>query len=306
MTLTDQVTKNIIKRLLKGEDYRIEVVALINAEFLQFAIEFFKKIAQAKFDNIEISGDWYKQTFLAENLPSDEIAINSGLNKKTITNMYNSANKQVVIDASNEHYDTLYNAISELIQNQSEIDLTLTIKFRQVSIELNINESLLVINTLAVKRAALRGGLWSTAGKKVEKPLMLTLCKLYQIAEENYAVTLKGTKTEIDETTFEREIDFYLIESGNLYKCEVKLMGKGNPESADAVIARESRVFVADKLSDMNKIQLESLKVCWVELRSENGFQKFAEVLETLKIPHGEMLEVSEENLEKIFDEIMN
>ncbi|HEX8736519.1 MAG TPA: CfrBI family restriction endonuclease [Pyrinomonadaceae bacterium] len=305
MTLTDQVTKNIIKRLLKGEDYRIEVVALINAEFLQFAIEFFKKVAQAKFDSIEIDGDWYKNAFLNESLPSDEIAINSGLNKKTITNMYNSANKQVVIDASNEHYDTLYNAISDLIQNQSEIDLMLTIKFKQVSIELNINESLLVINTLAVKRAALRGGLWSTAGKKVEKPLMLTLCKLYQVDENNYAVKLKGTNKEVDETTFEREIDFYLNEGNKQYKCEVKLMGKGNPESADAVIARDSRVFVADKLSDMNKRQLNSLNVDWVELRSENGFQKFAEVLDALKIPHGEMLEVSEENLEIIFDEIM-
>lgn len=305
MTLTEQVTKNIIKRLLKGEDYRIEVVALINAEFLQFAIDFFKKVAQAKFDSVEIDGDWYKETFLNKSLPSDEIAINSGLNKKTITNMYNSANKQVVIDASNGHYDTLYNAISELIQNQSDIDLTLTIKFRQVSIELNINESLLVINTLAVKRAALRGGLWSTAGKKVEKPLMLTLCKLYQVNDENYAVTLKGTKTEIDETTFEREIDFYLIEGGNQYKCEVKLMGKGNPESADAVIARDSTVFVADKLSDMNKRQLNSRNVCWVELRSENGFQKFAEVLDTLKIPHERISEVSEKNLERIFTEIM-
>jgi len=305
MTLTEQVIKNIIKRLLKGEDYRIEVVALINAEFLQFAIEFFKKVAQAKFDSIEIDGDWYKRIFLDESLPSDEIAINSGLNKKTITNMYNSANKQVVIDASNEHYDTLYNAISDLIQNQSEIDLTLTIKFKQVSIELNINESLLVINTLAVKRAALRGGLWSTAGKKVEKPLMLTLCKLYQVADENYSVKLKGTKKEVDETTFEREIDFYLINGNNQYKCEVKLMGKGNPESADAVIARDSRVFVADKLSDMSKRQLNSLKVDWVELRSENGFQKFAQVLDALDITHGEMLEVSEENLELIFNEIM-
>lgn len=305
MTLTEQVIKNIIKRLLKGQDYRIEIVALINAEFLQFAIEFFKKVAQAKLDNQEITTDWYKETFLNENLSADEIAINSGLNKKTITNMYNSANKQVVIDASNEHYDTLYNAISDLIQNQDEIDLTLTIKFRQVSIELNINESLLVINTLAVKRAALRGGLWSTAGKKVEKPLMLTLCKLYQVPEENYAVTLKGTKVEVNKTTFEREIDFYLLSDGNQNKCEVKLMGKGNPESADAVIARDSKVFVADKLSSTNKRQLDSLKVSWVELRSENGFQKFAEVLNTLRIPHGEMLEVSERNLENIFADII-
>ena len=44
MTLTEQVAKNIIKKLLKGEDYRIEVVSLINAEFLQFSIDFFKKI----------------------------------------------------------------------------------------------------------------------------------------------------------------------------------------------------------------------------------------------------------------------
>jgi len=268
MTLTEQVTKNIIKRLLKGQDYRIEIVALINAEFLQFAIEFFKKVAQAKFDSREITTDWYKEAFLSEALSADEIAINSGLNKKTITNMYNSANKQIVIDASNEHYDTLYNAISDLIQSQNEIDLTLTIKFRQVSIELNINESLLVINTLAVKRAALRGGLWSTAGKKVEKPLMLTLCKLYQVPEENYAVKLKGTNVEVDETTFEREIDFYLMNSDNQYKCEVKLMGKGNPESADAVIARDSTVFVADKLSETNKRQLNSLNVKWVELRA--------------------------------------
>ena len=44
MTLTDQVTKEIIKKLIKGNDYRIEIVTLINAEFLQFAIEFFKKV----------------------------------------------------------------------------------------------------------------------------------------------------------------------------------------------------------------------------------------------------------------------
>ncbi|MGI8495592.1 MAG: CfrBI family restriction endonuclease, partial [Pyrinomonadaceae bacterium] len=62
----------------------------------------------------------------------------------------------------------------------------------------------------------------------------------------------------------------------NQYKCEVKLMGKGNPESADAIIARDSKVFVADKLSEMNKKQLNSLRVNWIELRSANGFQKFA------------------------------
>lgn len=42
MTLTDQVIRNIVARVIKSRDYRIEIVNLINAEFLQFAVDFFK------------------------------------------------------------------------------------------------------------------------------------------------------------------------------------------------------------------------------------------------------------------------
>ncbi len=301
MTLTEQVTKNIISRLIKGQDYRIEILALINAEFLQFAINFFEKIVQAKLQNKDVL-DWYKKEFLNPALSSDDIAINSGLNKKTITNMFNSATKEIVIDASNEHYEILYNSISLLIEKQSGIDLTLTIKFRGVSVELNINESLIVINTLAVKRAALRGGLWSTAGKRVEKPLMQTLCMLFDIPKENYAIHLKGAKSKKeDKLDFEREVDFYLISNGQNHKCEVKLMGKGNPESADAVIARNSKVFIADKLSDLNKTQLDSLGVNWVELRSEEGYQRFEKVLQELNIPYKKFSGDIDKKLTEIF-----
>jgi len=301
MTLTEQVTKNIISRLIKGQDYRIEILALINAEFLQFSINFFEKIVQAKLQNKDVL-DWYKKEFLNPELSSDEIAINSGLNKKTITNMFNSATKEIVIDASNEHYEILYNSISLLIEKQSGIDLTLTIKFRGVSVELNINESLIVINTLAVKRAALRGGLWSTAGKRVEKPLMQTLCMLFDIPKENYAIHLKGAKNKKeDKLDFEREVDFYLISNGQNHKCEVKLMGKGNPESADAVIARNSKVFIADKLSDLNKTQLDSLGVNWVELRSEEGYQRFEKVLQDLNIPYKKFSGDIDKKLTEIF-----
>jgi len=303
MTLTEQVTKNIIKRLLNGQDYRIEIVALINAEFLQFAIDFFKKVIEAKLKNENVTIDWYKKEFLNPKLGADEIAINSGLNKKTIMNMYNSATKEIVIDASNEHYDILYQSISTLIENQNEIDLTLTIKFRGVSVELNINESLIVINTLAVKRAALRGGLWSTAGKRVEKPLMQTLCKLYSVPEQNYIIKLKGKVAKSTDDDFEREIDYYLTEGKNLYKCEVKLMGRGNPESADAVIARDSRIFVADKLSDTNKSQLNSLKVEWVELHSD--YKRFKNVLENLQIPHKDFTGNLDNEIDKILTDIL-
>jgi len=302
ITLTEQVAKNIIKKLMNGADYRIEIVTLINAEFLQYTIDFFKKIIDAKLKNKGITIDWYKKEFLNKNLSAEDIAINSGLNKKTISNMYNSTTKEIVIEASNEHYDTLYQTIQSLVDGEEGLNITLTLKFKGVSVDLNVAESLIVINTLAVKRAALRGGLWSTAGKRVEKPLMLTLCELYGVSEKNYKIKVKS-KIQTDED-FEREIDFYLTNKGKDFLCEVKLMGKGNPESADAVIARDSSVFVADKLSDTNKKQLNSLKVGWVELRDKDGYKRFNKVLEDLGIPHKEFKGDTNKELEKIFLQI--
>lgn len=303
MTLTEKVTKNIITKLIKGQDYRIEIVTLINAAFLQYAIDFFKRVVDAKLKNQKITTDWYKKEFLNPELSSNEIAIHSGLNKKTIMNMYNSAKKEIVIEASNEHYDSLYEAIQSLVDTDGEIDITLTIKLRGVSVDLNVSESLIIINTLAVKRAELRGGLWSTAGKRVEKPLMITLCKIYGVTDEFYKVKVAGR--EMDENIdFEREIDFYLYDPkvNREYKCEVKLMGRGNPESADAVIARGSKVFVADKLSDTNKKQLNKLKIEWVELHE--GYQRFEKALSNLKIPHIKFNGNIDSKLEAIFQEI--
>ena len=302
MTLTEQATKNIIKNLLNGDDYRIEIVTLINAEFLQFAIDFFKRVAEAKLNSKNINTDWYKKEMLNTNLPTDEIAINSGLNKKTITNMYNSGTREVVIEASHEHYDTLYNAINELTEIE-DLNLSLQIRFNKVSVELDINESLIVINALAVKRAALRGGLWSTAGKQTEEPLMITLCKLYSVPSKSYSI--KPRSKRIKKGAVNREVDFFLISKEKEYKCEVKLMGKGNPESADAVIARDSSVFIADKLSDQNKTQLKQRNVEWVELRENNGFKRFNKVLQNLDIPHTDINnENFDSDINKIFLEI--
>ncbi len=302
MTLTEEVAKKIIKKLLSGEDYRVEIVSLINAEFLQFTIEFFKKIFEAKIDDDDITIDWYKKVFMDEALPKDEIAINSGLNMKTIGNMYNTTKKEVVLDASLDHFETLYDSINKLIDVDENIDLTITIKFKKLSVDLNVSESLIVINTLAVKRAALRGALWSTAGKRVEKPLMHTLCKLFSVPDKNIAIEeISQTKSKL---TFQREVDFYLVNGDKYNKCEVKLMGKGNPESADAVIARDSSVFVADKLSQTNKNQLESRGVEWVELRDDYGFRKFKNVLEKLKIPHKMYNGDINKDLDRIFKEI--
>ena len=299
MTVTGIVIKNIIRKLLAGQDYRSEVLTLINAEFLQYVIDFFKRIAWAKLDNQNVTIDWYKKELLcSDSLTKEEVAVHSGLNMKTISNTYNSTRKQIVLEASLEHYDALYDAINSLTE-QGGLDVSLTIKFRDVSVDLNINESLIVINTLAVKRSALRGGLWSTAGKQVEKPLMIALCALFQVPKKYF------DQRNLPES--ERESDFYLFDdAGKDYPCEVKLMGKGNPESADAVFARGGRVLVANKLSEMNKQQMDKDGILWVELQVEGGYKRFESVLKALSIPCKPFAGDLEEALDKILPVILS
>jgi hypothetical protein len=315
MKITSIVVKDIIRKLLKNEAYGTEVNNLLNAEFMEYAIDFFKKVAVAKLNNQAITTDWYKKEMLNISLSSKELAINSGTNEKTIANNFNSGRREIIVDASNEHYEKLSKLIGELVKSNNEINLTLTIKLNGVAIDLDINESLIVISSLAAKRDALNGGLWSSVGKKVEKPLMVTLCKIFLVADDSYAKKIKSkskkTRDVINvdlDTDFEREIDFYLLENANQYKCEVKLVSKGNPENIDSFIARGSHLLVANKLSDTNKKQLNSRGCEWVELRSEDGYKRFTKVLNNLHIPftnftgNAEDLEI---RLDEILDEIL-
>lgn len=313
MNLTNQVIKNIVTRLIKGQDYRIEVVNLINAQFLQYAIDFFRKVVEAKLNDQDITIDWYRREFgNPQKFKPQEVAIHYGLNKKTITNMHRKAPKQVVIDASTEHFESLCELIESLTKKQNEVDITLTIKFRGVSADFTMSESLIVINTLAVKRAALRGGLWARVGKRTEKVLMKTLFKLYSVPESNYAeketiitVETKAKKGSTKTTKVKREIDYYFLSNGNQYRCEVKLMGAGNSESVDDVIARNSDVFIADTLSNQNIEQLNDLGIEWVELRVENGYKRFAKVLENLNIPYIDFDGDLDKELDEILKEIL-
>lgn len=298
MTAIDSLLiERVVKRVIQGNDYRIEVLKYVNEEFLKYTIEFFKRIVDAKLKNTEIDTDWYKSELLSSSLSSNELIIHSGLNKKTISNMYNSARREIVIEATNMHYDLLYDLIDDLIDNDGAVDITLTIKFNKVSVDLNINESLIVINSLAVKRSQLKGGAYSSTGKKVEKVLMLVLCKLYSVPENNYE--LRGLSKE------GREIDFFLIDlNRKKYRCEVKLMGKGNPESADSVYPRDSNIFVADKISDLAKSQLPQRGIKWVELRDDHGYERFESILIDYGIPYVKPSGDIEERLDELFTDI--
>ena len=137
--------------------------------------------------------------------------------------------------------------------------------------------------TLAVKRITIKDDISNFMVKRAEKYLMLTLCKLYGVSEEYYNAEhfVKNKNLKVD-----REIDFYLQNNGNKYKYEVKLMGQGNPESADAIIARDSDLLVADTLSQQNKDQCNERNICWVACRDNNGFKRIKLAFEKFGIPY--------------------
>ncbi len=289
MTFEDEAIKNTVSKLISGKDYRDEVINSINTIFFDFSINFFKQIVDAKMNNREINMDWYKEYFMnPNNFTSDEIANFAGLNKKNITNIYGTSSREIVLTAANNNFEYLRSLLNELENDaDSGLAITITISYNDITVKLSLIESLLVINALATKKIQIRGGAWSSIGKKVEKPLLDELCRMANVPAENIDnKTFKKNKN----LAYDREVDYKLISrTGKIYRTEVKLMGKGNPESADATIARDSDIFIADTLSEQNCAQLSSRNIHYLVLKNnENSINNFVKILDDLDIPHKE------------------
>ena len=280
MRFNEIAIKQTVDKLISGKDYREEVINAIN-------VEFFKKILSAKMEDTNINLDWYKNNFINnDEIKPDDVAIFAGMNKKTVSNIYGSATKEIMINVANSNIDYLESILNSLGNETQNIGISIKISYKNISVELNLSESLLVINALATKKIALRGGAWSSIGKRVEKPLMLELCALSGVPKEFINADIFKKDGELD---FDREVDFKLFskDKSKIYRVEVKLMGKGNPESADAVIARDTNNFVADTLSLQNKNQLKSLNIEFLELKNnQNAIADFKKILQKLEIPH--------------------
>lgn len=299
MSVSDTVVRNIVKKLILGEDHRNEVINMIDADFLNYTAKFFRKIVEAKHSNVEAE-DWYENSFLSQELPKNEIIIHAGLAQKTIFNIYGSSRKDIVVQAAKKHFASLNSLIKQLIHQEQSLDFSFSLSTKEKSVQLSKKESLILINTLAAKRSQIRGGTWSAVGKRAEQPLMRTLCKLFSIDENFYLID-----TGFANPTYSREVDFRLIGPEGGIKCEVKLMGKGNPESADAVYSRDTQVFIADKLSHLARSQLTDNNIKWVEL-SSGGFRKFGEVLRELDFNPQEPPKNIRPHLESVLDEVFS
>ncbi len=286
MTFEDDVIRSTVDKLIAGQDYREEVVNSINAVFFDFTIDFFKKIIEAKMEDRDIDLTWYSNYFInSGKFSPEEAAVFAGINKKTITNMYGTAAKQVMIDVANNNFEYLSSLVSELESDSMDgLAISIKISYKDITVDLSLPESLLVINALATKKLQIRGGAWSSIGKKVEKPLLDKLCDLVGVPENN-----RNNKQFVKDKNkdYDREVDYKLINNtGKIYRIEVKLMGKGNPESADATIARDSDIFVADTLSEQNCNQLASRGVKYLVLKNnDNSIKEFAGIMNELDIP---------------------
>jgi len=295
------IVRAAIGLILQGKDHRDIVVDSIDRTFVQQALSLFEQVVCAKLYGETITADWYTERFLDNNLDSEEIAWNGGINLKTVSNKRGSAKKEIVIEEAIGHHRRFRELVDSLTDDSMDLELTLTLN--KVSVSLNLNETIVVINALAVRRAGLRGGAWSSIGKQIEGPLMEVMCRAFKVCDKYFARSIQDDRAL-------REVDFYLLPSSDCpVKCEVKLMGRDNPESADAVVARSSKVFVASKLSELNKTQLNRQKVLWTELQTPFGFLRFGKTLKYYDIPY-EPIERREEAvnqrikqaLEKTFD----
>lgn len=295
--MDEQLLSEVVFRLLtKQGSHREIVTGAIDTLFLQYSIDLFQRVVEAKINNKEISLDWYRQ-LIESHTSKEEICTLAGLNLKTIQNRIHSTRKVKVLEASLDHYEQLKGLIERLVEGNSDIDIQLTIKFRNVSVELNLNETLIVVNALAVKRAQLRGGQWSALGKRVEKLLMLTLCNLFSVSAQHYRLVGQSA----------REVDFYFMNpSGREFKCEVKLMGRGNPESADAAFARGTDLLVADRLSYRTKQSLGEAGKLWVALDDDDWGQRFNHALTQIGIPSLFPQAMGQEDIRRVINWALN
>lgn len=284
MRLSPDGLRHVIRCLIHdGESHREAIFEEINREFIRHAVEFFTQVAHAKLqgEDLAIADDWYEQQMLQSGrYAKNEIAVHAGIPMKTIENIHEATNANVVLDASLRNHRALRRTIDQILAAGDRPSITLTIKLRGVGVDLSLEESLIVINSLAVKREQIRGGMWSSAGKQAEGPLMAALCLLHQVDRRFWRLA--------EPNEFPHQIDFVLMSHGKQYLCEVKLMGKGNPESAKAAHAHDASLLVADRLSDQAKQSLAKNNIEWVELAQPNGYQRFGPILDHFNIEHAQ------------------
>ena len=295
-TITTEGKRRIIRSLLEdGGNHRAAVFEEINRDFLQYAMSLLGRAADGKIRGEEVRSDnWYFSELVNRASQTNEVAVLGGVPKKTIFNIYGSATRQIVLEAAAENINSLNSALEEL-RAVHHPDLHVSISLGS-ELEFTTQESMLLINALAVKRHQISGGKWAAVGIAVEAPLMLTLCRLFALEPQHYRSGLSKDGRH--------QVDFMLQRSGVEYRCEVKLNGRGNPESVTAAIARDPRLVLADFISEQNREKLDAAGIRWVDFHDRQGYLRFGRALDAFNLPYHPPDEALPQ-LNNIFDEIL-
>jgi hypothetical protein len=164
-----------------------KIINHINALFFDHIIDFFKQIIDKKMFGENLDSDWYKSNFVQDiQLTKEEIALNAGINMKTITNIKKTSSKNVVIDVARDNYDYLKDLVDKLDSFEDEFFITITLTYNSVSVNLNLSESLLVINALATKKTSNSWWSlefnWQKCRKAINvKIIKISKCKTYKL-----------------------------------------------------------------------------------------------------------------------------
>lgn len=273
-----ELVARVVRLALLGRDHRDLVVEQIDREFIRASRAFFNKVMQAKQTSSSATTNWYENMLIRDSVDSQELAWGAGTNLKTISNKHGSSRRELVLDEARHHLASFRRLIDDLFDDSASVELAL--KNDASTVQLDNVETMTVLNALAVRRAGMRGGAWSSIGKQAEAPLMEALCRVFKVPEHRFS-------RRVDDDKARREVDFYLYRPvGRPVKCEVKLMGKGNPESADHTAARQTNVFVASTLSESTRNSLDENNIMWTELQTPFGLLRFQQTLGAYAIEH--------------------
>ena len=296
MAIDRDTLRFVIKRLiLDGENHRRLMFEGLNRQFLAYALEFFEQIAMAK----PASGnrDWYRDIFIQHGIDKEELSVRGAVPEKTVGNIHGSQRYDLVLAEAQRNVDYLRRTMAALLDGETPDGHFLAIDTGGDLVELTLEETLLVVSALAVKYGKLRGGTWSSLGKQAEIPLMETLCELFGVAHRHRRAPGVGEG--------HHQTDYTLIKDAMVYRCEVKLSGKGNPEGLPLAPARGARLLVADQMSDQTKQTCVEMNVQWVELAAPEGWKRFGQVLDAFKIPHVERETVSSSELDATLERVL-
>ncbi|MXX80461.1 MAG: CfrBI family restriction endonuclease [Chloroflexi bacterium] len=299
VTIANDMKQHIIRELLaEGGNHRLAVFQAINETFIRHALEFLERATQHKAQwedssQSQTAGEgWYLDFLRASYSDMDEAEMIGAMPKKTIGNIYGGKSVAVVQGALQENVLHLIEAYDEARALHAEPSpAVLSVN----GVEFSSAETVLLINSLAVKRQQISGGFWSAVGMGTERPLLQSLCALYELDEQYHRGGIEKDNRY--------QVDYMLHRSGVEYRCEVKLNGKGNPESVTSAIARDPRILFADFISEQNREKLDSSGIAWIDFSDQRGFRRFRDALLRFKIPHTDPPNL--DRLDDILDEIL-